>query len=157
MYRVLILLLIGVFFSSVGLWFIDQYEFNSNKTIQGGRDVVDIVDNQDGSSEEVIFPYAYGFFKDKTEVIFYDDLNVSDIERLLDSGRIIVALFDGSVLNASLYNFSDVRFVALNNYDGDYFYTTKFGMPVQGGYVISRVDFRKGYNKAGGFVVDISL
>ena len=154
MARILKLLLVGVFLSSVGLWFWDQYKIDFDKSARqkSSMENIDFLEE-----DEEVLPYAYGFFRGRSEVVFYDDLNLSDIERLLDKKRIVVVLFDGSVLNRAVYNFSDVRFLALNAYDGDYFYTSKFGMPVRGGYVISRGDFRNGYAKAGGFVVDISF
>lgn len=153
MYRIILLLVVFVFLASVGLWAKDQYMLD----LKSDSKIVEVVDDGGNVVEEVVAEYAYGYFKNGNEVVLYDDLNVSDIERLLDQGRVVVVVFDGSVLNSSMYNFSNKRFLALYNYDNDYFYTDKYGMPVQGGYVIDRSDFRKGYEKGGEFVVDISL
>lgn len=145
MARILFLLLIGIFVSSVLFWAEDQ--FLDGKLLQ---DKIQENIEDDGienvETEKIIAEkYTYGMFKSGAEVMVYDSLSLSDLENYLDQGYDLLVLLDGKELDQSRYNFMDVRLVKITDFDGDFYYTLKYGMEVKGGYVFSKRDFQRVY------------
>lgn len=158
MARIMFLLLMGIFIASVFFWAEDQFldgelvqeaikEDIRNDGIESSKDVV----------SEVEAEYVYGVFKSGSEVMVYDDLNVSDLENLLEQGYDLMVVLDGSELDQSRYNFDDTRLVQVTDYDGDFMYALKFGMKVEGGFVFSKRDFRRAYESIGENVLVFDL
>jgi hypothetical protein len=161
--RILILLFIGVFVASVVLWAEDNLleekylgevverdpEFEESVVLEG----VDEVD----MSMQVDGEYEYGVFKGESELRVYSDLESSDIEELIDQGYVLFVMLDGSDLDQTRYNFDDFRYVQVNDYDGEYFYTSKYGMKVGGGYMFTKKDFIFSFRVSGGAVVAFNL
>lgn len=153
--RIFWLLLILILGFSVFFWVEDNFmtekklaETVANEIEESGlgSNVIDV----EGGSE-------FGFYDENVEYEVYNDSDVIDIRQFLDEGRKVVVVLDGNDLNPSMYNFDDIRMVDVSDYDGEFFYTRKFGMKLRGGFVIPNNDFMSALRKAGGNVMAISL
>lgn len=160
----LILLVFGVFVASVVLWAEDNFlkEKYLVDVVEGGLEENNLEDSngepvRDETPMQVDGEYEYGVFKGESEVRVYSDVGMAEIEELMLQGYGLFVLLDGSELDQNRYNFDDVRYVQINDFDGDYFYTSKYGMEVGGGFMFTKKDFRVSFQVSNGSVVGFAL
>lgn len=152
--RLVFLMLFFIFLASVGFWAQDQYLLNESKVEMGGElveeaEIVEI--------NEEVQDYFYGFFAGDSEVRTYENIEVDEIENLLDQNYELLVFLDGSVLDQSRYNFGVTKLVKVSDYDGEFFYSSKYGMEVGGSYIISKRDFEKSFDEGGGMAIGFLL
>lgn len=150
MSRIAFLMLFFIFVASVGFWGIDQYQMQQEDILSEEAGVNEEIEEEfvpEDVSEEVQ-DYMYGFFEGESEIRTYEGIEVDKLKELLDGSYEMVVVLDGSVLDQSRYNFNGLKLVKVSDYDGEFFYTSKYGMNVSGGFMISKRDFEKAF--AGG-------
>ncbi len=153
MARVLFLLFILIFLSSVAFWAEDQFmETQVLEEIVESNEGDDI--GNEPSFEQVVVSeevqdFEYGFFAGSSELRVYDGLEIDELEVIMDQGYDVLVLLDGSILDQSRYNFNTLKMIKVEDYDGEFFYASKFGMKVGDAFMFSRRDFRRSYESAG--------
>lgn len=158
MSRIVFLMLFFVFVASVGFWGMDQYKIQQESIIESASEEIQIVDSFE--LEEVsdeVQDYMYGFFEGESEIRSYENLEIDEVKELLDEGYELLVVLDGSLLDQTRYNFDGLKVVKVGDYDGEFFYTTKYGMEVSGGFMISIRDFEKSFSRVGGMVIAFAL
>lgn len=158
MSRIVFLMLFFVFVASVGFWGMDQYKIQQESIIESASEEIQIVDSFE--LEEVsdeVQDYMYGFFEGESEIRSYENLEIDEVKELLDEGYELLVILDGSLLDQTRYNFDGLKVVKVGDYDGEFFYTTKYGMEVSGGFMISIRDFEKSFSRVGGMVIAFAL
>lgn len=158
MSRIVFLMLFFVFVASVGFWGMDQYKIQQESIVESASEEIQIVDSFE--LEEVsdeVQDYMYGFFEGESEIRSYENLEIDEVKELLDEGYELLVVLDGSLLDQTRYNFDGLKVVKVGDYDGEFFYTTKYGMEVSGGFMISIRDFEKSFSRVGGMVIAFAL
>lgn len=158
MSRIVFLMLFFVFVASVGFWGMDQYKIQQESIVESASEEIQIVDSFE--LEEVsdeVQDYMYGFFEGESEIRSYENLEIDEVKELLDEGYELLVILDGSLLDQTRYNFDGLKVVKVGDYDGEFFYTTKYGMEVSGGFMISIRDFEKSFSRVGGMVIAFAL